>query len=126
MSDTLSSSKHNQILKTIIKEKLRDKIRSKEVQPVTSPRLFMLGGQPGAGKSNVRKAITDSPQGRGSVVIDPDELRTYHPKYLDFVRENPGTAAGRVQPDASKWAAELRAAATEARVNIIYDGTLGG
>ena len=126
MADTLSSSKHKAILKIIIKEKLRDKIRAKEIAPVTNPRLFMLGGQPGAGKSKIRKAITDSPQGQGSMVIDPDELRTYHPKYVDFVKENPETAAGRVQTDAAKWAASLRAAALEAKVNIIYDGTLGG
>ncbi len=66
------------------------------------------------------------PQGQGSLVIDPDELRTYHPQYLKFVKEDPDTAAGRVHPDAAKWAAELRAAAIAKKVNIIFDGTLGG
>ena len=119
-TDKLSPSVHKQQLKQIIKDKLDP------IQPVTTPRLFMLGGQPGAGKSAVRQGITTSPQGTGSLVIDPDELRTYHPNYLKFVKENPDTAAGRVHPDAAAWASELRAAAIAKKVNIIFDGTLGG
>lgn len=120
MSDQLSSTKHAEILQDIIEEKLED------LKPLLSPKMFMLGGQPGAGKSGIRKAITDNPMFKDALVIDPDELRNYHPKYLDFVKENPDTAAGRVHPDAAKWAAELRSAAIKKKVNIIFDGTLGG
>lgn len=118
--DALSSSKHAAILKQIVKEKLDP------LPKLLSPKMFMLGGQPGAGKSSIRGAITGNPLFADALVIDPDELRTYHPKYIDFVKENPDTAAGRVHPDAAKWATELRAAAIKKKVNIIFDGTLGG
>lgn len=120
MPDTLSSSAHGAILKQIVKEKLDP------LPKLLSPKMFMLGGQPGAGKSSIRNAITDNPLFADALVIDPDDLRTYHPKYIDFVKENPDTAAGRVHPDAAKWAAELRAEAIKKKVNIIFDGTLGG
>ena len=68
MADKLSATEHKRILDDLIKEKLDP------LKPVTNPRLFMLGGQPGAGKGRVRDAIEKSPQGQGALAIDPDEL----------------------------------------------------
>ncbi len=120
-SDSHTSSEHAAILRDEIIKELLDPL-----QPVLSPKMFMLGGQPGAGKKTIRDAITDNPLFKDALVIDPDDLREYHRKYAKFVKENPHTAAGRVHPDASKWAAELRAAAIKKKVNIVFDGTLGG
>jgi UDP-N-acetylglucosamine kinase len=119
MPDELDPSEHNKIFKEKIVPQQLD-----HIQPVKKPTLFMLGGQPGAGKTKVRDAIKGSEQGKGSLIIDIDELRTYHPKYLEFVEEDPNTAAGRVQKDASAWASGLSTAALEKKVNMIYDGTL--
>ncbi len=119
MADNLTKPEHDKIFKEKIVPQQLD-----HIQPVKKPTLFMLGGQPGAGKSKVRDAIKGSKQGQGSLIIDPDELRTYHPRYLEHVERDPNTAAGEVQKDASDWASELNAAALEKKVNIIYDGTL--
>jgi adenylylsulfate kinase-like enzyme/cytochrome c2 len=120
MADKLSSTEH----KKIFDEKIVPK-ELKDLQPVKKPTLFMLGGQPGAGKTNVRKAIQASDKGKGSAVIDPDDLRTYHPQYTAFVKDNADTAASRVHEDAMAWARELRAKAMEMRLNVVFDGTLG-
>ncbi len=119
MPDELPKAEHDKIFKEKIVPQQLD-----HIQPVKKATLFMLGGQPGAGKTKVRDAIKGSEQGKGSLIIDIDELRTYHPKYLEFVEEDPNTAAGRVQKDAGAWASELNTAALEKKVNIIYDGTL--
>jgi predicted ABC-type ATPase len=119
--DNLSSSEHKRIFEQEIKP---DKLKGQE--PVLRPKMFMLGGQPGAGKTNVRKAITNQPQFAKALIVDPDDLRTYHPRYLQFVKEDPDSAAGRVHYDASKWAQELREVAVKLKLNIILDTTLGG
>lgn len=119
MGATLSKEVHNRILDIIIEEKLS------ALKPVKKPRCFLLGGQPGAGKTNVRRGILQSKHGAGALVVDPDELRTYHPQYLEFVKADPETAAGMVHEDAIAWANELRREAIRRKVNIVYDGTLG-
>lgn len=119
--DNLSSSEHKKILNDDIKP---DKLKG--LEPVLRPKMFMLGGQPGAGKTNVRKAITDQKQFAKALIVDPDELRTYHPKYLQLIKLDPDSAAGRVHYDASKWAQELREAAVKLKLNIILDTSLGG
>src|SRR4051812_45769197 len=101
MADKLSAGAHKKILdEKIIPDQLDP------VQPAKKPTLFMLGGQPGAGKTKVRESIQKSDQGKGALVVDPDELRTYHPKYGEFVKENSDTAASRVHEDAMAWARE--------------------
>lgn len=119
--DNLSSSEHNRIFKQEIKP---DTIQG--LEPVLRPKMFMLGGQPGAGKTKVREAITNQKQFKNALTVDPDELRTYHPRYLNLVKEDPDNAAGRVHYDASKWAQELLAEAVKLKLNIIYDTSLGG
>lgn len=117
--DSLSLSEHKRIFEGEIKP---DNLEG--LEPVLRPKMFMLGGQPGAGKSNVRQAITK--KFPNALTVDPDELRTYHPRYVQLVKEDPDNAAGRVHYDASKWAAELREVAVELKLNIIFDTSLGG
>jgi hypothetical protein len=126
MTDKLSKDLHDHILNTKIIPNELGKVESAQGRP----RMFLLGGQPGAGKSGMTRSIKDSledpkdPKKKSAVTIDMDELRIYHPDYLKFVRENSDTAADRVQADASAWAAELYEEALKRRVNVIYDGTL--
>ena len=94
------------------------------VPPAAAPRCYLLGGQPGAGKTGLRKAIEAALGEAKPVLVDPDELRVYHPGYVAFVEENPLTAASRTHADAGAWADELRIAALERGVNVIVDGTL--
>lgn len=90
------------------------------------PRAIILAGQPGAGKTIYRdKAIEGFREQGGSVLIDPDNLREYHPRYEKYVEKDIHTAATKVQDDASKMAQQLRQEAIVEQRNVIIDGTLG-
>jgi UDP-N-acetylglucosamine kinase len=131
MSDKLSDRVHKNIFvrriipSTLGKVKPPKDLPDKDL-PAKGPKLFMMGGQPGAGKSGMKKTIKETlaANGMDAVTIDMDDFRIFHPKYAEFVRENPRTAGDRVQEDVRQWAAELYEEALKRRVNIIYDGTL--
>jgi predicted kinase len=116
--DVLDVSVHAAILAVIIADFLD------HVAPAAAPRCYLLGGQPGAGKTGLRKAIEAALGEEKPVLVDPDELRIYHPGYVAFVEANPLTAASRTHADAAAWADELRMAALARGVNVIVDGTL--
>ncbi len=116
--DVLDVSVHAAILAVIIADFLD------RVPPAAAPRCYLLGGQPGAGKTGLRKAIEAALGEEKPLLVDPDELRIYHPGYVAFVEEDPLTAASRTHADAAAWADELRMAALERGVNVIVDGTL--
>jgi predicted kinase len=116
--DVLDATFHAAIRAVIIEDFLD------HVPPVAAPRCYLLGGQPGAGKTGLRTAIEAALGEARPVLVDPDELRIYHPGYVAFVEENPLTAASRTHADAAAWADELRMAALERGVNVIVDGTL--
>ena len=119
MSDRLPLEKH---------EALRREIREDYLslsQPRDKPRAIIVAGQPGAGKGRLAEgAQTDLDEAGGAVLIDPDRLRQWHPRYRAFLRENDKTAAERVHADASQWAKELRQDAIAGRRNIVLDATL--
>ena len=116
--DVLDVSVHAAILAVIIADFLDG------IPKAAVPRCYLLGGQPGAGKTALRKAIEQALGETKPVLVDPDELRIYHPGYVDFVEDNPLTAASRTHAEAAAWADELRMAALERGVNVIVDGTL--
>jgi predicted ABC-type ATPase len=115
----LDERDHADILAQIIRDKL-DPLPSTDY-----PRLYMLGGQPGSGKTALRRPIKDALAGSGLADIDPDELKTYHPKYVEFIEEDAETASRRTRPDVSRWLLELRDAAFRKRVNVLFDAPLG-
>ena len=117
-SDRLDPDRHAAILERILAERLS------RVAPATAPRCFLLGGQPGAGKTGLRHAIERALGDAKPLLIDPDELREYHPDYVALVAADPDHAATRVHPDAARWADEVREAALARGVNVIVDGTL--
>lgn len=57
-----------------------DLISEQQVSPVKSPKGFVLGGQPGAGKSNLVGIIRQE-LNRNVLVINGDEFRRYHPNF---------------------------------------------
>jgi predicted ABC-type ATPase len=117
--DRLSQKKHDLILENIKQAKLKATSREK-------PRAILLAGQPGSGKSYVREEARDylNSDGKGVIIIDPDDLRVFHPRYVKHAESDSSTSAGKVHYDASLWAKELRSAAIEQKMNIVVDGTL--
>lgn len=95
------------------------------MMPAERPRLILLGGQPGAGKTAVLIASHAELEQSGSTIrIVGDDLRSYHPQFLSFQRQNPETASQFTQADAGRWTEKLLAAAAERKVNIVFETTM--
>jgi len=89
------------------------------------PRLILLGGQPGAGKTAVLIAShVELEQSGPTIRIVGDDLRSYHPQFLAFQRQDPETASQFTQADAGRWTEKLLAAAAERNVNIVFETTM--
>lgn len=96
-----------------------------EVGRAGRPRLIMLGGQPGAGKTAVLIAShAELEQSGPTIRIVGDDLRSYHPQFLAFQRHDPETASQFTQADAGRWTEKLLAGATERKVNIVFETTM--
>jgi len=116
-----------------LKDAVHQRIYEADIKPeysqgesVDKPQAVIVAGQPGAGKSTITKLSTSEFENRGgSVAIDIDELRTFHPKYKEFQSQNNREAASMVQRDASKWGNQLLNDSIKDRKNIVLDGTLG-
>jgi hypothetical protein len=59
----------------------------------------------------------------GSVIIDPDQLRAYHPKYNELQKLDDKTSSGFTHHDAKKWSLELIEEAISHKKNIVLDQT---
>ena len=59
----------------------RDLLRKyPNAKPCANPQGFVLGGQPGAGKSNLLEQISNNLDGN-ALIINADEFRRYHPQF---------------------------------------------
>ncbi|TKV70747.1 zeta toxin family protein [Rhizobium sp. AU243] len=95
------------------------------MRSVGRPRLILLGGQPGAGKTAVLIASHAALEQSGSTIrIVGDDLRSYHPQFLALQRQNPETASQFTQSDAGRWSEKLLVAASGRQVNIVFETTM--
>ena len=117
----LTKEEHDRILERDIIPTAFASSLSQPVRTDETPKVIILAGQPGAGKSRLADRGTDFDI--GAVVVDVDTMREFHPSYKDAIEENDRTAADRVQSDAGTWADEVRDRAIEERHNIIIDAT---
>lgn len=87
-----------------------------------NPQAYILGGQPGAGKSNLIK-IAGNNLNKNTIVINGDDFRKYHPNYPEFQEK--------YKENSPKYTAVFAGAMTEAilekaindRYNIVIEGT---
>jgi predicted ABC-type ATPase len=92
---------------------------------VQRPRLILLGGQPGAGKTAVLIASHGELTRSGATIrIVGDDLRSYHPQFLAFQRRDPETASQFTQMDAGRWTEKLLAAACARKVNTVFETSM--
>lgn len=95
------------------------------IRPAGRPRMILLGGQPGAGKTAVLIASqTELEQSGPTIRIVGDDLRSYHPQFRAFQKQDPETASQFTQADAGRWTEKLLAAAAERQVNIVFETTM--
>jgi predicted ABC-type ATPase len=113
-----------------LNEKIYEKIKKKYLfshSQSTIPTAIILGGQPGAGKSFLVKAVEQEFQ-KDFIFISTDDLRLYHPAYQKLQKDpkNVQNAANLVNPYASAWTERLIKYCIENKYNLIIDSTLGG
>lgn len=91
-------------------------------KPCVNPQGFVLGGQPGAGKSNLLEKIANHLDGN-VLIINADEFRRYHPQF-DEIQAQYGDNAPKYTAEFSGKMAErvLNKALTE-HYNIAIEGT---
>ncbi|WP_313195227.1 zeta toxin family protein [Shinella zoogloeoides] len=89
------------------------------------PRMILLGGQPGAGKTAVLIAShVELDEAGPTIRIVGDDLRSYHPQFRAFQQQDPETASQFTQLDAGRWTEKLLAAAVDRKVNIVFETTM--
>lgn len=114
----LDQKTHDEVFEIIKKDFLSNS------QSVEKPGLVITGGQPASGKGKLAgEAALDFANRGGSVIVDPDRLRQYHPQYEALQESNDKTSSGFTHPDAKKWSLELAEEAVKGRKNIILDQT---
>ncbi|WPE24324.1 BID domain-containing T4SS effector [Shinella zoogloeoides] len=95
------------------------------MKPAGRPRMILLGGQPGAGKTAVLVVShAELDQAGPTIRIVGDDLRSYHPQFLAFQKQDAETASQFTQADAGRWTEKLLAAAVERKVNIVFETTM--
>ena len=78
------------------------------MRPAGRPRMILLGGQPGAGKTAVLIAShAELDQSGPTIRIVGDDLRSYHPQFRAFQKQDPETASQFTQADAGRWTERL-------------------
>lgn len=113
--DELVRSKFDQVWKTEILDK-------SDLKKVDNPKGYVLGGQPGAGKSKILKSI-GLKHNLNVVIVNADDYRKYHPNYQEFQEK--------YKEDSPKHTADFSAKMTEAiikkaldeKYNIAIEGT---
>ncbi|MGW6331803.1 zeta toxin family protein [Nocardia rhamnosiphila] len=95
----------------------------RSLERVAEPVLYVVGGQPGAGKSTLVDRISDelSEQG-GAASIQADELEKFHPAYARLYRENDFTAHDYLYPTARKFRDMLEGFLISRPYNLIMEG----
>jgi UDP-N-acetylglucosamine kinase len=92
-----------------------------QTQPVAQPKLVVIAGQTGAGKSKIVSKTTQE-MGYNVLPVSTDAMRNFHPQHDEIVNSDDKLAAERTQPDASEWANVLLRNAIATRRNIILEG----
>lgn len=98
----------------------------RRTQPARAPSAFLLGGQPGSGKSTFARLFATQFGSSNFVHVDVDRLRPLHPAYLPLMAD-PTTelhAPTAVQRDCSAWADQLRDAAIAAHRHMLIENTM--
>lgn len=97
-------------------------ILTNEKIPNIYPKAYILGGQPGAGKSNIQRWLKQKDM--NIIAINADDFRVYHPFFDDiqamYVKDSPKYT----QPFINKVTERLIDELSEKKYNLIIEGTL--
>jgi predicted ABC-type ATPase len=115
----LPQSLHNEIFKGILKDELD---ASTSVQ---SPKIVILGGQPGSGKSKIFDFAKNNIFNNNNVVsINGDDYRSLHPQANEIFALYDKRFAEFTDPDVRLWTSGLLEACVNNKRNIIVETTM--
>ncbi|MDR1449054.1 MAG: zeta toxin family protein [Propionibacteriaceae bacterium] len=86
------------------------------------PRFVSVGGQPGVGKGRVLATVSRSLP--GSVVVNGDELRQFHPDYERLMREDPLRMPEATGPASGAWVGMATACLRSQGISAVVETTL--
>ena len=97
-------------------------LKKDNIKFINNPKAFVLGGQPGAGKSKLIKKALDILE-QNAIIINGDDYRKYHPDYV--------TLQNAYGKDSPKYTALFAGIITEMilekaikeKINVIIEGT---
>ena len=89
--------------------------------PTENPKVTLLGGQPGAGKSGLENLINIK---KNYVSISGDDYREYHPRFKEINLEYGREASKYTQQWAAEITEKLIKELREEKYNLIIEGTL--
>lgn len=90
--------------------------------PVERPKLIIVGGQPGAGKTKVLEMAKKKFADNNVVIVNTDDLREYHPQFDELATADDKQCASHTHEDASGWNHQLLSRSIETRRNVILEG----
>ena len=114
----LSDVEHEKILEDIMNEVFQD------AKSFDHPKIFIMGGQPGAGKSTLINNLVNSDEGKDCLIINADEYRIFHPQIKEIYEKYPDDLASITDLDVRDWTQRIFAKAIKNRNNIIFEGTM--
>ncbi|MDR1076669.1 MAG: zeta toxin family protein, partial [Xanthomonadaceae bacterium] len=95
------------------------------LEPSSKPAMMIVGGQPGAGKSQSIEAITEEFAQHGGVIqANVDDLREFHPQYHALTQANDRTASNYTHADAKQWAQRIEDYARTNRYNVLVESLM--
>ena len=89
---------------------------------VESPTAFLLGGQPGSGKTSLRLAISEETQGN-VIVIDNDTFKQQHPNFDELVKLYEKDVVKHVTPYSNRMTEVLINRLSDQGYNLVIEGT---
>ena len=95
---------------------------TKNIDTQVEPKAYVLGGQPGSGKSAYAREILLKDD--SFVFINGDDLREYHPNYYMYLRRDDKNAADLTQSVVNYWIEKLITYCFDKKLNIIVEGTM--
>ena len=97
-------------------------ILTNDKNPNVYPKAYILGGQPGAGKSNIQRWLKQ--KDKNIIAINADDFRVYHPLFFDIQAKYGKDSPKYTQPFINKITERLIDELSDKKYNLIIEGTL--
>lgn len=92
--------------------------------PQSFPKAYIIGGQPGAGKSTIISVIMNDMLKSNAVVISGDDFRNWHPNYKKLSEKYSNKYVEKTALFSGRMTEYLIDKCSDQRLNLIIEGTL--